>query len=260
MSGCLCIGGGYKPITEKAKNYINALPKYSNFPNKTYSLNQEPGAYQLPIKAYQSQWRYLKALFNQFEDPNGIEQAFWHSLPGVSDILVEDRVFFRWDNWHEGFSGLGSLRISEATANSQKFSLVEHLRFASTVQGAVTAFYLRTDFRHVFHYWHTMAFCDQFVITNRENDSELKYADNFNEEITIPWGFRIEIIRHGHYIVSALADGFMQGLWDMNVEVCDGKIVEEKIRCINPDRSITYEAKEIRQSTRLLEVDGYRCY
>ena len=263
MSACLCLGGGYKPISEEAKKYIASLPVYQKYENKGLSLNIAPGAYHLPFSAYSSQWKYLRNIFNQFKDPRGILPDFWHSLPGISEILIDQPVFFFMDEYHDGFGGYGSLRIGGQTKGHKTFCPKSHLRFAPTIPGAKTAFFLKTDYRHFFNFWHAMAFCDEGVITHKRDKDNDEFAEAFNEDVTIPCGIRIEIIQPGHYIVSALADGFMRGLWDIHVEVCDGKIVgdfEGEIFVRNPDDPNPPQSKPKRQWKHLLHIAGDRFY
>ena len=56
-------------------------------------------------------------------------------------------------------------------------------------------------------------------------------SDDFGGPICIPWGFQVETLSEFHFVVSCLNVSLGIGVYDLHVEVRDGKIIQAK----NPD-------------------------
>ena len=205
----------FEPITEEALSYIAGLPTYQPLPRSTYFLPKEPGSYQLPLKFCEAQWNYLRQVLSQYKFIGGtIPRYLIKRLPGI------EKVYFHSDIECEDPGIRCSmypiplrLKVWGIEDTPKRFDPKGMLSFESTIQGAITAFYMITDVS---------------PILSVDNEEGFRFRGQFGEKlqnpIDIPYGFRLEIVNHHTYVIRCLTYAMFHDLEDLSCRVINGKI------------------------------------
>lgn len=224
-----------EPISKEASIYMARLPTYEELPPSVFILPPWYGAYRLPIKTALAQWNYLHSLFEQYyRDGQEMPPEFFQSLPGVSEVRLSDSIYCRY--YFD--SDIGVYHPLERRLNGKSvYSVSKYMSFEPTIAGAISAFFLA--------FWFDEEMNEPLICPREKreklsqfNDYGNNLSDDFGGPICIPWGFRVETLSDFHFVVSCLNVSLGIGVYDLHVEVRDGKIVQAK----NPDiRSPKYD-------------------
>lgn len=211
----------YKKPSTEALFYISETPRYEKLPASTFFLPQKPGAYVLPLGSVCPLWDYLNFLFNEYRHHGQIIPTdFFTSLPGVARIDFEKSVYCVQDQDDYGvIKPPVYMRIDGYWNSYPYFDVKDSFHFHSTIQGAITAFFLFFVIKNPNHL---------LICPNGELDHQYeldRYPDLLSEQIRIPWGLRVETIGESHYRISCLATGLGGPLRDLNLELKDGRII-----------------------------------
>ena len=206
----------FLPLSDKARAYIAKLPVYKDLPRMAYRIPDEPGAYCLPLDASKAMWEFLSDWCGNFvQHGKTVEADFFKSIPGVADISIQDDLIFHWERC--GMFTFGSVYLNGQNKKRELFCPSKTMRFEPTIAGALAAFY--------FEVFYPKSGYGLIYCSDKNHRFDKAYGEALSAQIPIPWGFRIEIIEKGHYLISCLLHYTFDDLHDINVEVKNGKIL-----------------------------------
>lgn len=228
----------FKSPDQEATAYIKSLPFYEDYSHSLETLPNS-GSYRLPIKPCGQQYLLLDDFFREHLDSKNLYQYssdFFGKLPGIKAVNFE-KLSIIPDPQREGSCGARSSMVVSSAGHEEEFSVKKHLVFEDSVAGAISALIISTTINRYISYWHALYGCDYVFIPFEEylpHEQKRKatkesrgsaFPSAFSEINPIPWGFRIEILEPGHYLVRGQAQSLTAGLVDLSTELKNGSII-----------------------------------
>lgn len=222
----------------EAAAYIKSLPIYEDYSHSLETL-PDSGSYRLPIEPCGKQWLFLDNFFREHLDSKNHYQYsadFFGKLPGIKAVNF-DEISIIPDPKREGSFGARSSMMVSSAGHETEFSVRKHLIFEDSVAGAISALVISTTIDKYISFWHALYGCDHTFIAYEKNiprkqkrkttkgSRSSAFPSAFSEINPIPWGFRIEILEPGHYLVRGQAQSPTSGLIDLSTELKNGSIV-----------------------------------
>ena len=242
----------FKAPDREAVAYIKSLPVYEDYSHSLETLPNS-GAYRLPIEPCGKQWLFLDNFFSEHLDSKNLyrySSDFFGKLPGIKAVNFEEIAIIP-DPKREGSIGARSSMLVYSAGHEAEFSVRKHLVFEDSVAGAISALVISTTINKYISFWHALYGCDHDFIAYEENvpgkqkrktakgSQNSAFPSAFSEINPIPWGFRVEILEAGHYLVRGLAQSPTSGLIDLSTELKNGSIVrafgivvQEDLNCV----------------------------
>ena len=228
----------FKSPNREAVAYIKSLPVYEDYSHSIETLPNS-GAYRLPIEPCGKQWLFLDNFFREHLDSKNLYRYsadFFGKLPGIKAVNFEEISIIPDPKREKSYGARSSMKVSSA-GHEAEFSVRKHLVFEDSVAGAISALIISTTINKYISFWHALYGCDHVFIPYVENiphkqkrktakgSQNLAFPSAFSEINPIPWGFRIEILEPGHYLVRGQAQSLTSGLIDLSSELKNGSIV-----------------------------------
>ena len=256
-------------LKDGAKDYIDSLPRYVKWPNSDSFAIDTPGAFLLSIDPCCSHWYSLIETISELTswDKNYIiDGSVFKSMAGVEDFLF-DKVAFRWQNlptnepketidtslkdWEFYLTHARMADTATPFVDDMEVDLISGLCFESSVMGAISAMFFMTRFQQFTRYWHALYGNDHiFILEESQSLSKrnellqrywpLKFGKPFSTQISIPWGFRLEVSSSNEYTIRCLADSMTSGLYDISVSIKDGIVKSQKRILLYANRRMCY--------------------
>lgn len=237
-------------LCDGVDRYIESLPTYEPWKDKVFEINKV-GNFLLPVEPVRIQWYYLNQVarfVSSYRNHFAITQKTFSDLPGVKsfDCPIVD---FEWE--HLDTSYIRMADVASRKVDGVEVDLLEGFSFEKTLSGAVSALFFAHGFDRYTSYWHALYGCDHgFILHESDTDSKrdeheqsfkpLKFGLSYSELVSIPWGVRLEVKSSDEMVVRCLGDSMTSGLWDLSVNLKQGRVAKVDALLLYKNRRMCY--------------------